>query len=165
MMDTLNLLHVTDRYSTSCVVQAMVNTGRYVPSGDWVIPYAGQGMARWRSYSLWKSMLRPEDVTDQDIGDIFFQHDSENPISSSNTRYGKRARYYDTPIPQELLADAVETVLDRRITPDMLNPRQQRTKGFQGEYIPLHGSDIASDGSKNASDDAESMVGSDREGS
>jgi hypothetical protein len=106
----------------------MVNTGRYVPSGDWVIPYAGQGMARWRSYSLWKSMLRPEDVTDQDIGDIFFQHDSENPISSSNTRYGKRARYYDTPIPQELLADAVETVLDRRITPDMLNPRQQRTK-------------------------------------
>ena len=110
-------------------------------------------------------MLRPEDVTDQDIGDIFFQHDSENPISSSNTRYGKRARYYDTPIPQELLADAVETVLDRRITPDMLNPRQQRTKGFQGEYIPLHGSDIASDGSKNASDDAESMVGSDREGS
>jgi len=40
-----------------------------------------------------------------------------------------------------VLADAVETVLNRRITSSMLNPQKRRSVGFAGDYIALDGSE------------------------
>ena len=54
------------------VLLSMCRTGKYVPSGSWVIPYSRQGMDKQRANSAWLMMTFPAEVRVQDVNNVFF---------------------------------------------------------------------------------------------
>jgi hypothetical protein len=87
------------------VLTTMMKTGIYYPTAAWVVPNAGRGMPMWRANSLWKCMVTPDEVDETDIANVFFEHDTEEPVEKE--AWG---RYFQT----KRLRESTQRVLSKR---------------------------------------------------
>ena len=62
----------TTTINNNDVLLSMRRTGKYVPSGSWVIPYSGQGMDKQQANSARLMMTSPAEVRLQDVDNAFF---------------------------------------------------------------------------------------------
>lgn len=110
------------------VLTTMMKTGVYYPTAAWVVPNAGRGMPMWRANSLWKCMVNPEHVDETDIANVFFEHDSEEPVEKESwNRYftGKKLR------------DSTQRIVTRR-KEHPLPSHQQHLGNIRGQdFVPF----------------------------
>ena len=55
------------------VLLRMMRSGRFYPSGRWVIPNQGRGMVSRRADAAWRMLTEPHRTDIQDIGAVFFE--------------------------------------------------------------------------------------------
>jgi hypothetical protein len=61
-----------NRSTLPSILLAMVRSGRYHPSGSWVMASGGRGMSYARGESLWRCMVTPTLAMPEDIHNVFF---------------------------------------------------------------------------------------------
>jgi hypothetical protein len=110
------------------VLTKMLQTGVFYPAACWVVPTAGRGMPMWRADSLWKCMTTPEDIQEEDVANIFFEHDSEDPVEKE--AWG---RYF---VKKKLRESTQRTLTKRKKDP--LPAHQQHLGEVNGQaFVPF----------------------------
>lgn len=117
------------------VLTQMMRTGVFYPAASWVVPTAGRGMPMWRANSLWKCMTTPEDMKEEDVANIFFEHDSEDPIEEQSW-----GRYFES----KRLRDSTQRTVEKRKR-HPLPAQQQHLGAVNGQDFVAFANDSDSD--------------------
>ena len=112
----------------------MIQSGKYFPASTFVVPYQGQGMNPQRAASVWRTMVDPGAVDEDDIQRIFF---STNATMAPSLRTGQ-SRYFEHGTLSEDAVIQVQTMVSSTVS-------EQLHRALRGDVIIERTKDLHTD--------------------
>ena len=118
------------RTSLNRTLTSMIQTGKYFPTGDWVIPVKGQGWDRERAEILWQLLQHPREANLSQVDKIF----SRQELFKDGHNVERRNRYFEDEERQwevDRIADSLMYPAPQNVS--NLQPELEVTEGMLAE--------------------------------